>query len=292
MPFEAAKAVAATFCHPIRHALTPIFGKDFLTLCVPKGHPAFETFKIDRAIVRSCAAEAEAWRTLTSKSASASRSGTPLAPSSSSSSLSSCLESSVPTARSTTSPLTPKLLRPKTRKRDEESGYATGSDTDRYYGSPDVSPKTKPATSWTTVNTPAQSPETVGCDVPASYLSSVPRSTVVGGGGGGGGGQQEIVVVAPRTKKAKRPVSDLYADHYQHQQQHHGHHHHGEEEMGRVVVMARRSPEDDALLDRRRVAKEVLTDARAAYLLMQLSMGEGEGLPCESPRKKMKRASI
>ncbi|KAF2092183.1 DNA-binding domain of Mlu1-box binding protein MBP1 [Saccharata proteae CBS 121410] len=32
MPFEAAKAVAATFCHPIRHALTPIFGPDFLPI--------------------------------------------------------------------------------------------------------------------------------------------------------------------------------------------------------------------------------------------------------------------
>lgn len=36
MPFEAAKAVAATFCWKIRHALTPLFGIDFPSLCI---HP-------------------------------------------------------------------------------------------------------------------------------------------------------------------------------------------------------------------------------------------------------------
>lgn len=35
MPFEAAKAVAATFCWKIRFVLTPLFGLDFPSMCIP-----------------------------------------------------------------------------------------------------------------------------------------------------------------------------------------------------------------------------------------------------------------
>ncbi|KPI35805.1 uncharacterized protein AB675_11088 [Cyphellophora attinorum] len=35
IPYLAAKHIAATFCYRIRHALTPVFGLDFIDLCVP-----------------------------------------------------------------------------------------------------------------------------------------------------------------------------------------------------------------------------------------------------------------
>jgi ABC-type dipeptide/oligopeptide/nickel transport system permease subunit len=54
MPFEAAKAVAATFCYNIRYALTPIFGIDFLGHCVVPEDPRFGRMVIDRNIVRHC----------------------------------------------------------------------------------------------------------------------------------------------------------------------------------------------------------------------------------------------
>ncbi|KAH8689413.1 transcription regulator HTH, apses-type DNA-binding domain-containing protein, partial [Talaromyces proteolyticus] len=52
MPFEAAKAVSATFCWNIRHALTPLFGKEFPSLCIPPDSPQFGKMVIDPDIVR------------------------------------------------------------------------------------------------------------------------------------------------------------------------------------------------------------------------------------------------
>ncbi|KAF2432920.1 DNA-binding domain of Mlu1-box binding protein MBP1, partial [Tothia fuscella] len=51
MPFECAKAVAATFCYNVRHALTPLFGKDFLDICIHPAHPSYGNFKIDQSII-------------------------------------------------------------------------------------------------------------------------------------------------------------------------------------------------------------------------------------------------
>ncbi|EKG13451.1 hypothetical protein MPH_09477, partial [Macrophomina phaseolina MS6] len=64
MPFDAARAVAATFCYHIRHALTPIFGPDFAARCMHPGDPAFASFKIDRAVVQRSAAQTNEWRLL------------------------------------------------------------------------------------------------------------------------------------------------------------------------------------------------------------------------------------
>jgi hypothetical protein len=41
IPYLAAKHIAATFCYRIRHALTPVFGLDFIDLCVPPSDPRF-----------------------------------------------------------------------------------------------------------------------------------------------------------------------------------------------------------------------------------------------------------
>ncbi|KAI9762887.1 MAG: hypothetical protein M1840_001120 [Geoglossum simile] len=55
LPFEAAKAVAAKFCYPIRHALVPIFSEDFPALCAVPGTDEFGVMTIDQAITRRCA---------------------------------------------------------------------------------------------------------------------------------------------------------------------------------------------------------------------------------------------
>lgn len=52
MPFETAKAVAATFCYNIRFALTPLFGTDFPTQCIQPHEPAFGKMTIDATIIK------------------------------------------------------------------------------------------------------------------------------------------------------------------------------------------------------------------------------------------------
>lgn len=51
MPYESALALAANFCWDIRHALTPIFGPEFLAMCLTKDDPNYGTYIINRAIV-------------------------------------------------------------------------------------------------------------------------------------------------------------------------------------------------------------------------------------------------
>lgn len=52
MPFETAKAVAATFCYKIRFALTPLFGVDFPSQCVQPHDRAFGKMTIDPEIIK------------------------------------------------------------------------------------------------------------------------------------------------------------------------------------------------------------------------------------------------
>jgi hypothetical protein len=61
MPYEAAKAIAATFCYDIRWALTPVFGNDFPSKCLPIDNRC-PKFLIDRDIVRRCTAETNRFR--------------------------------------------------------------------------------------------------------------------------------------------------------------------------------------------------------------------------------------
>lgn len=52
MPFETAKAIAATFCYEIRFVLTPVFGTDFPSKCLLPGDPNFKNMVIDREIIQ------------------------------------------------------------------------------------------------------------------------------------------------------------------------------------------------------------------------------------------------
>ena len=134
MPYDGAKAVAATFCYNIRYALTPVFGVDFISLCVRPDNPGFGRMVIDRSIVRHCTEAARDYRAL-SREASLVR--TPQTP-----------------APSTIYPRwTPKNLRHKATKGMEEveSEYSTDTDrSDRYPYSPPNSVNLK----WTALNTP------------------------------------------------------------------------------------------------------------------------------------------
>ncbi|KAJ5639027.1 uncharacterized protein N7484_006889 [Penicillium longicatenatum] len=67
MPYEAAKAVAATFCWEIRHALTPLFGTDFPSICVPTVNGKardFPNIKLDKSIIQRATQTAMAYRSL------------------------------------------------------------------------------------------------------------------------------------------------------------------------------------------------------------------------------------
>ncbi|PWY94603.1 hypothetical protein BO94DRAFT_279492 [Aspergillus sclerotioniger CBS 115572] len=64
MPFEAAKALAATFCWKIRYVLTPIFGLDFPSRCIHPEDTRFGDMRIDPAIILQATREATYYRGL------------------------------------------------------------------------------------------------------------------------------------------------------------------------------------------------------------------------------------
>ncbi|KAI9736759.1 MAG: hypothetical protein M1834_000963 [Cirrosporium novae-zelandiae] len=135
MPFEAAKAVAATFCWSIRYALTPIFGVAFLSMCIPLNDPRFGKMVIDPDIIRRCTAEAHSMRILEGRPSSRATSATK-------------------------SPQTPpmsdipfwsmKSLRPKPLRFGHDTGYSTDT-SDEYVISPSTSSMRN---GWTPANIP------------------------------------------------------------------------------------------------------------------------------------------
>lgn len=64
MPFEAAKAVSATFCWKIRYALTPLFGLDFPSLCTHPHDRTHGRMIIDPVIVTKATETANCYRML------------------------------------------------------------------------------------------------------------------------------------------------------------------------------------------------------------------------------------
>ncbi|KAF2204576.1 hypothetical protein GQ43DRAFT_468965 [Delitschia confertaspora ATCC 74209] len=141
MPYDAAKAVAATFCYNIRWALTPVFGKGFLSMCTHPKDPLFAKFVIDPEIVKECTAESNRWRLENEGQTHVQKDESPL---------------NSPKMRFTCSPWGGKghkTRRPKPA--DIESGYGTDTDqSDKYLFSPQISPRSH---TWTSINQP-QSP--------------------------------------------------------------------------------------------------------------------------------------
>ncbi|KAF2849849.1 DNA-binding domain of Mlu1-box binding protein MBP1 [Plenodomus tracheiphilus IPT5] len=122
-PYEAAKAVAATFCYDIRWALTPVFGDDFPGLCLRPKDPRYAKFLIEPAIVQHCTRETDRFREEGPSYLVMRTTSTPVeAPSTS---------ARVQVER-------------RTRPADIESGYGTDTDrSDKYFCSPQVSPRSQ-----------------------------------------------------------------------------------------------------------------------------------------------------
>jgi hypothetical protein len=131
MPYHAAKAVAATFCYDIRWALTPVFGNDFPSLCLPPKDPCFAKFLIDPAIVQYCTAETDRFRRegSTYKIFQADASA----------------HIEAPNTHLDAPPSTANVVKQRwARPTDIESGYGTDTDrSDKYLFSPEVSPRTQ-----------------------------------------------------------------------------------------------------------------------------------------------------
>ena len=117
MPFEAARAIAATFCYGIRYALTPLFGPDFVSMCIRPSAEGYGQMVIDRQIVRRCAEQAKHYREMYAKDDHEATS----------------LEISgftpVPVATWASKSLRPQMA----RSTDVESGYCTDTDRSEHY---------------------------------------------------------------------------------------------------------------------------------------------------------------
>ncbi|OQD79038.1 hypothetical protein PENANT_c065G03618 [Penicillium antarcticum] len=65
MPFEAAKALAVTFCWNIRYALTPLFGNDFPAMCIhPNDRKNFGRMVVPPGVIRRATETAMHYRSL------------------------------------------------------------------------------------------------------------------------------------------------------------------------------------------------------------------------------------
>ncbi|KAI9771212.1 MAG: hypothetical protein M1835_006461 [Candelina submexicana] len=193
MPYACALAIAATFCHSIRHALTPLFGPSFPALCIPPDSPQFGRMVIDRSIVESCTEEAHRFKLMemenerydsikTSECSNAEERG-------------GGGRGRAAWSRST------RFLRPKTQLKpaDIESGYGTDTDQERRgegkfeddLSTPEASTTPQWTCANTTTTTPFSSPSSLFSpserndsaqkktvyDEPKTWLSSVPRSS-------------------------------------------------------------------------------------------------------------------
>ena len=143
MPFEAAKAIAATFCWRIRYALTPVFGPEFPKMCLRPESEGFGAMVIDPAITQRCTEQALFYRQLELKASpgAASAIRSPLTP------------------ESPTLPRQVKQLRPKTRQFETaRSGHNSDSSFEDRYSATPFSPNVPYCNTWT----PANSPRSVG----------------------------------------------------------------------------------------------------------------------------------
>lgn len=164
MPYQAAKAIAATFCYNIRWALTPVFGNDFPTMCVHPTDPNYAKFLIDPDIVRECTEETNRFRREgpSYKTAAPQPSAEPYSPK---------LQFGCP-------PWGVKVDKAQhQRTSEEESGYASDTRTDRSGDdgplfSPQVSPRSQ---TWRSVNR-SQSPASPTTTLHSPTFGSPPRS--------------------------------------------------------------------------------------------------------------------
>ncbi|CAO2655868.1 Nn.00g046710.m01.CDS01 [Neocucurbitaria sp. VM-36] len=160
-PYQAAKAIAATFCYDIRWALTPVFGNDFPSMCLRPKDPNFAKFVIDPAIVYYCTVETCRFR----KEGPEYRVLTP----------DESLPVETPKMHFGSPPWSEEATKQRrARPANIESGYFTDTDqSDKYVFSPQVSPRSH--CTWTSVNG-SQSPSSPHTTT-SSTISSPPVTT-------------------------------------------------------------------------------------------------------------------
>lgn len=133
--------------------LVPVFGPDFVAMCLEPGHPDFLQLAIDRDIVRRCKEGANAMQAQSRESSAASSPRTPSA------------FASLPLWPP------PQATRPKARQPiDIESGY--GTDTERSEYHPET-PSSATSMGWTPVNTP-KAPNLESFRFPPRNVTSTP----------------------------------------------------------------------------------------------------------------------
>ncbi|KAK5108148.1 hypothetical protein LTR62_008744 [Meristemomyces frigidus] len=64
LPYHCARALCLTFCYPIRWALTPVFGVDFVEDCLGPEHYWFGKFKVNSEVIRFTERDTEGWKVL------------------------------------------------------------------------------------------------------------------------------------------------------------------------------------------------------------------------------------
>lgn len=140
IPYEAARAVAATFCWHIRYALTPVFGKDFSNICLTPASEYFGSMQIDPEITKRCALQVQQYREMETHARSSPSSG----------------------ISSPRMPQTPKTrphlrkLKPKPYKLTPDSGsdYSTDTSQAEQYELSSPSPQIAFTNPWSAVNSP------------------------------------------------------------------------------------------------------------------------------------------
>jgi hypothetical protein len=262
MPYEAAKAIAATFCWKMRYALTPVFGLDFPDTCLPPDDPHYGDMILDHEITKRCTDEAAAYRVMELENRSVSARASPLLPSP--------LTPSTPTH-----PRPYKELRPKTANFDTpQSGYSTGTESslreEKYQLNSARNDYYRNV--WTPANTPSSAAGgarlPTARDIVAGINASAKRGASAMSDSSSGSGMSSSAV-SPKTKpKTKRvyPVDEEYDDESSG----------SDEEMvvgdlagtrGRDGLAGLRG-RDGRMLGRGRMP----SDERAAYLLMGLRL--------------------
>jgi hypothetical protein len=255
MPYEAAKAIAATFCWKMRHALTPVFGLDFPDLCLAPDDPHYGDMMIDHEITKRCTDEAAAYRLIELERRNANARASPA----SASLLPGPLTPSTPTH-----PRPYKELRPKALKLDT-SGYMTeGSSRDEEYQLAS-SRNEHYRNVWTSANTP-RSDARLPLPGPRDILAASGRKR---GASQMSGSSSELSSpnVSPKTRVKRGVVADEEYD--------------GDSSASDSDGLRGLRGRDGRMIGRARMP----SDERAAYLLMGLRLKnhgevavEGEGL--------------
>ncbi|KIW93830.1 uncharacterized protein Z519_05145 [Cladophialophora bantiana CBS 173.52] len=162
IPYDAAKAMAATFCWHIRYALTPVFGKDFPDMCLPPDSEDFGSMQIDPEITKRCALQARHYRELESS----------LVASGPSSGISSPRTPQTPQVR----PQLRKILPKPYNETDTLSEYSTDTSREDEYEL-SSSPQVAFTNPWSAVNTPRSPSPRISFDNPWSPSSTTRSSS-------------------------------------------------------------------------------------------------------------------